>query len=131
MRSGFRRTGLPKSSTTAGGSLPTWLVLLALKTRRADNQRELAEAIGIHGATLTHHLNGMEARGLLLRRRDPHNRRNHLVEVSASGEALFRDLRKAAVAFDSRLRRDIPATQVESLRRLLGRLADNVTGRDT
>ena len=49
----------------AGGSLPVWLVLLNLKTRRIANQRELAEAVGIREATLTHHLNAMESDGLL------------------------------------------------------------------
>ena len=29
----------------AGGSLPTWLVLLALKTRKPATQRELADAV--------------------------------------------------------------------------------------
>jgi MarR family transcriptional regulator for hemolysin len=33
----------------AGGSRPTWLVLLAVKTRKAANQRELAAAVGIQG----------------------------------------------------------------------------------
>ncbi len=51
----------------AGGSTPTWLVLIAVKTRAMGNQRELAESIGIKGATLTHHLNAMEADGLLTR----------------------------------------------------------------
>ena len=52
-----------------------WLVLLNLKTRRLANQRELAEAVGIREATLTHHLNAMEAGGLITRRRDTANRR--------------------------------------------------------
>jgi len=45
--------------TKAGGSLPVWLVLLAMKSRQIANQRELAEAVGIREATLTHHLNAM------------------------------------------------------------------------
>ena len=44
----------------AGGSLPVWLVLLAMKTSAAASQRELAEAVGVKEATLTHHLNAME-----------------------------------------------------------------------
>ncbi len=32
-----------------GGSRPTWLVLLTLKTRSVANQRELAAAMGIQG----------------------------------------------------------------------------------
>jgi DNA-binding transcriptional ArsR family regulator len=58
-----------------GGSAPVWLVLLNLKIRPQANQRELAEAIGVRQATLTYHLNAMEAEGLLSRRRDPVDRR--------------------------------------------------------
>ena len=88
----------------AGGSLPVWLILLALRTAKMPNQRELADAVGIQGATLTHHLNGMEAGGLLTRRRDPTNRRVHLVELTSAGNELFDRLREAAVAHDRLLR---------------------------
>ena len=33
----------------AGGSLPVWLILLALKTRATRSQSELAEAVGSAG----------------------------------------------------------------------------------
>jgi MarR family transcriptional regulator, transcriptional regulator for hemolysin len=39
-----------------GGSLPTWLVLVSLTARRHGAQRELAEAVGVEGPTLTHHV---------------------------------------------------------------------------
>src|SRR5580658_5112324 len=90
-----------------GGSLPMWLVLLNLKTREIGNQRELASAVGVTEATLTHHLNAMEAANLLIRRRDPNNRRIQLIELTDAGEATFHRLRKAASAFDRRVRRDI------------------------
>jgi MarR family transcriptional regulator for hemolysin len=110
----------------AGGSLPVWLVLLNTKARRAANQRELAEAVGIREATLTHHLNAMESDGLLTRRRDRGNRRIHVVELTDAGEAAFLRLRDAAVAFDRRLRRGIPADEIAQLEGLLGRLVANV-----
>jgi MarR family transcriptional regulator for hemolysin len=88
----------------AGGSQPVWLVLISLKTRQLANQRELADAVGIQEATLTHHLNAMEASGLITRRRDPGNRRVHLVELTPAADALFLRLADAAVAFDQQLR---------------------------
>ncbi len=66
----------------AGGSVPVWLVLISLKSQQLNNQRELAEAVGIREATLTHHLNAMDEQGLITRRRDPANRRVHLVELT-------------------------------------------------
>src|SRR5262245_34587872 len=68
----------------AGGSQPVWLILISLKTRNTRNQRELAQAVGIQGATLTHHLNAMESGGLVTRQRDPGNRRIHLVSMTES-----------------------------------------------
>ena len=110
----------------AGGSLPVWLVLISLKSRPLGNQRELADAVGIREATLTHHLNAMDAQGLVTRRRDPANRRVHLVELTEAGEALFLRLRDAAFAFDQRLRRGLTDRDAADLEGLLLRLERNV-----
>ncbi len=110
----------------AGGSLPAWLVLISIKSRQAASQRELAVAAGIQGATLTHHLNAMESAGLLTRRRDPANRRVHLVALTPEGDALFLRLRDAAMAFDSRLRAGLSDRDISQLGELLSRLSDNV-----
>jgi len=112
----------------SGGSLPVWLILLALRTTEIANQRELAAAVGIQGATLTHHLNGMESDGLLTRRRDPANRRVHLVELTAAGEQLFGQLRSAAVAHDKQLRTGLSDEDIGLLGELLVRMHRNVTG---
>jgi MarR family transcriptional regulator for hemolysin len=114
----------------AGGSLPMWLVLLNLKTRRIENQRELAEAVGIREATLTHHLNAMQAQALVTRRRDNTNRRIHVVELTEAGEAAFLSLREAALAFDRRIRRGIRPDELATLDGLLDRLSANVAPED-
>ncbi|MDQ1749689.1 MAG: hypothetical protein QOE71_745 [Pseudonocardiales bacterium] len=111
----------------AGGSLPVWLILITLKSRQLANQRQLAAAVGIQGATLTHHLNAMESAGVLTRRRDPDNRRVHLVELTPAGDALFLRLREAAMTFDEQLRAGLSDRDVTQLHRLLGNLHDNVT----
>lgn len=112
----------------AGGSLPVWLILLNLKVRRPQNQRELAEAVGVREATLTHHLNSMDNRGLITRRRDTDNRRIHVVELTEAGEALFIKLQQAAITFDTRLRQGFEDADLNMLDALLGRLAANVGG---
>ena len=110
----------------AGGSVPVWLVLISLKSQQVRNQRELAEAVGIREATLTHHLNAMDEQGLITRRRDPANRRVHQVELTEAGEAAFQRMRGAATAFDQRLRSGLSGDEVSQLETLLGRLAANV-----
>jgi MarR family transcriptional regulator for hemolysin len=109
-----------------GGSVPVWLVLISLKSQRLRNQRELAEAVGIREATLTHHLNTMDKQGWITRRRDPANRRVHLVELTEAGEAAFLRLRDAASAFDQRLRAGLSGDEVAQLEKLLSRLEANV-----
>jgi len=111
----------------AGGSLPVWLVLISLKSGQLASQRELADAVGIQGATLTHHLDAMESAGLVTRRRDPANRRLHLVELTPAGDALFARMRDAAMAFDERLRAGLSRPEVAQLEVLLARLRDNVS----
>lgn len=110
----------------AGGSLPVWLVLISLKSGQLASQRQLAEAVGIQGATLTHHLNAMESAGLVTRRRDPENRRLHVVELTPDGDALFFRLRDVAMAFDQQLRTGLSEHDVGQLEALLTRLRDNV-----
>src|SRR5260370_42381576 len=88
----------------AGGSQPIWLVLISLKTRRLASQRELADAVGIREATLTHHLNAMDAGGLVTRRRDPENRRVHLVQLTPAGEGAVARMRKGAFPSQARPR---------------------------
>jgi MarR family transcriptional regulator for hemolysin len=110
----------------AGGSLPTWLVLVSLQQGRHAAQRELAEAVGVEGPTLTHHLNRMEAAGLVTRTRDPANRRAHQVELTEAGSEAFRRLARAVTAFDRRLRKGLSGEQVDALEDLLGRLRANV-----
>jgi MarR family transcriptional regulator for hemolysin len=109
----------------AGGSLPTWLVLVSLKAQRHHTQRELAEGVGIEPATLTHHLTRMEAAGLVRRSRDAGNRRVQVVELTEEGDAAFHRLRSVVMAFDRRLRAGLTERQVAMLGDLLGRLRAN------
>ena len=83
--------------------------------------------VGIREAALTHHLNAMDAQGLITRQRDPANRRVHLVELTEAGEALFHRLRGAAAAFDQQLHAGLSDSEMAQLEKLLSRLAANAT----
>jgi MarR family transcriptional regulator for hemolysin len=109
----------------AGGTLPVWLILLNLKIHRPANQRELAAAVGVREATLTHHLNAMDARGLIARTRDAANRRIQVVTVTEAGEVAFVQLRDAAMAFNTKLQAGLSEGELATLGELLGRLAAN------
>jgi MarR family transcriptional regulator for hemolysin len=110
----------------AGASLPVWLVLTALVRGDHARQRELAAAVGIDDATLTHHLRRMEEDGLVARHRATDDRRNQVVELTAAGEELFARLVGVVTVFDRRLRVGFSAAELDTLRGFLGRLRGNV-----
>ncbi|MCP2281396.1 MarR family transcriptional regulator, transcriptional regulator for hemolysin [Promicromonospora umidemergens] len=114
--------------TEEGGSWQVWHILLALHQGTPATQRELAGAVGIREATLTHHLRGMEDRGLVLRTREESNRRVQRIEVTEAGEVLYRRLKSAAIAFDRTLRDAIGGddADVDAFSGTLCRLADSV-----
>ena len=116
-----------KSLAEVGGSLAGWLVLVELQGQVHGRQRELAEAVGIEGPTLTHHLNRMEAAGLVTRRRDPEYRRVHRVELTDEGRAAFFRLLDTVAAFDGRLRAGFSDGELAALRDFLDRLVVNIT----
>jgi MarR family transcriptional regulator for hemolysin len=113
----------------AGGSLPVWLVLSSLAAADWPTQGDLAQSLGIEGATLTKHLDGLEAAGLVERRRDTGDRRAVRLELTDAGRELHERLRDVAIAFDRRLRTGVSSTEVEQLGDLLARLERNA--RDT
>src|SRR5829696_339530 len=76
----------------AGGSQPTWLILLALKQQAWRTQQEIAASVGIEGATLTHHLDRLAKAGLIDRARDPDDKRAVRVELTPAGEQKFLEL---------------------------------------
>jgi MarR family transcriptional regulator for hemolysin len=114
----------------AGGSLPVWLTLMALKQLPRRTQQELAAAVGIEGPTLTHHLDRMQKAGLIERTRDPSDRRAVRVELTEAGDELFLALAKAARAFDKRLRAGLSEKQLDEFRGVLAQLRNNVARED-
>lgn len=115
-----------KALEDAGGSLATWLILLALKQSGARTQRELAEAVGIRSPTMTRHVDNLEEAGLVVRRRHTDDRRAIRVELTPAGEQAFHTLRGAAAAFDDRLRSGLSDDDLRLLHALLNRLERNI-----
>jgi len=111
----------------AGGSLPAWLILTTLRDGARGSQREIAQRIGIKGPTLTIHLDKLERAGLVVRARDPQDRRNSQVELTRAGEDAHTRLLQAVIAFNRRLRAGLSEEEIRLLRGLLTRLQANVS----
>jgi MarR family transcriptional regulator, transcriptional regulator for hemolysin len=108
-----------RAMAQAGGSASAWQVLVLVRAGQWGTQAEMAEAMGITGATLTHHLNALEDQGLVRRWREASNRRVQQVALTDAGEKLFDRLREVAMRHDERLRSTLSEKEVEQLGRLL------------
>ena len=115
-----------RAMADAGGSASVWQVLLLVRSQQWGTQSEMAEAMVISGATLTHHLNAMEQQGLVRRWRESSNRRVQRVELTDAGRALFDRLRDVARAHDERLRSNLSGEESAQLAELLERLRAGV-----
>jgi MarR family transcriptional regulator for hemolysin len=115
-----------RAMSQAGGSASIWQVLVLVRAQKWGTQAEMAEEMGITGATLTHHLNMLEDRGLVRRWREAENRRVQRVELTDAGIELFDRLRVVAQAHDQRLRSALSDDDVGRLGELLERLERGV-----
>ena len=111
-----------RAMAEAGGSASAWQVLLLVRSEQWGTQSKLAEAMGVSGATVTHHLNALESQGLVRRWREDANRRVQRVELTDEGAALFERLRAVAIAHDARLRSKLSAEETVLLGELLDKL---------
>jgi MarR family transcriptional regulator for hemolysin len=120
------RRRFESSLERARASLPTWIVLRALRAEPGLNQRQLAGRIFIEGPTLTRHLDRMEAAGLITRRPYPADRRAVRVETTPEGARLYDRLLAIAGEAERRALSGFSKRDEATLRRLLARIQGNL-----
>ncbi len=72
---------------TPGGLRPRHLHALGILSDRGPlSQQDLGEVLSLDPSNVVGLLNELEERGLITRRRDPSDRRRHIVDLSPTGE---------------------------------------------
>jgi DNA-binding MarR family transcriptional regulator len=99
-----------------------------LHDQGALGQRELGQVMEIDPSILVTLLNPLEAEGLLSRRRDPLDRRRHLVTLTARGERRLAAAARAQREAEDELFAGLDQSQREQLRVLLIALKDSLSG---
>jgi MarR family transcriptional regulator for hemolysin len=116
--------------TLAGGSLPAWQVLFTLANQGAVSQRELAKCIHLESATVTYHLDRLDAAGLITRRRDETDRRVWRAELTPAGIEAFARMKDAALRFETALRADLGDGEISQFFTTLARISANAEAFD-
>jgi DNA-binding MarR family transcriptional regulator len=104
-------------------------VLELLAAHGATGQQALLEALGIDPSVLVTLLNELERAGLAERRRDPADRRRHIVEITTPGAELVGRMRASLAGVDAELFADLTTDEIAQLHALLLRIK-SVSGQD-
>jgi MarR family transcriptional regulator, lower aerobic nicotinate degradation pathway regulator len=128
-RTAFSPIGLKPRATAA---------LLRLRSGGPLSQQTLGATLDIEASNLVVLLNELEAEGLISRRRDPQDRRRHVVEISEHGAKAVCEVERAAGQVEDEFFAALTGDERCDLRELLARLADSadvvsaadVTGED-
>ncbi len=98
---------------------PQWAVLMRLLERDDWLQKDLGDGLGMDKATAGGVIARLEAKGLVVRRREPSDARFNCVSATAQGRALALSVRPLAKIVNDRAISALTEGEVAELKRLL------------
>src|ERR1700716_3886414 len=109
-----------------GIRLKPFLALAHVRERGSVSQQELESVLMIDANSVVLILNELEAAGYSVRRRDPSDRRRHLVEITESGRAAVEQAEEGRARIEDEGLAALSPEERETLKKLLLRVLDGL-----
>jgi DNA-binding MarR family transcriptional regulator len=119
---GFKTQALARADE-AGFELYDYSVLALLAEGDRETQSTIADALGVDPSRLVALLDSLEKRGLVVRQRDPHDRRRYVVRITEGGHGQLVQLRQLVRRLEDDFFAPLDAEKRKTLYRLLVELA--------
>ena len=117
-----RRTG----EDILGMRFKPYMTLGFIRDHPGVTQQEIESALFIDANSVVLLLNELEAAQFSVRRRDPNDRRRHIVEITAAGRKALEKADRARDSLEDEVLVGLSVEERKSLRRLLERVLENL-----
>jgi DNA-binding MarR family transcriptional regulator len=107
-----------------GTSVKEYMALSNLDERGVPQQR-LAESLHMDENNLVLLLNGLEEAGSIARRRDPDDRRRHIVEITAGGKKVLERAERGMAKLEEELLSSLSSSERATLKQLVRRVLES------
>ena len=114
------------SDELLGMRLKPYMVLGYVRDHPGATQAELESSLFMDANSVVLILNELEAADFSIRRRDPNDRRRHIVEITPAGRRALERAEKARESLEGEVLKDLTAEERRTLRRLLGQVLDSL-----
>jgi DNA-binding MarR family transcriptional regulator len=105
-----------------GLNIPEWRLIAVLAEKGSGTQLDLGAATRMDKVTVSRAAIALVARGLMRRSPNPHDKRSHLLALTAEGQALYDQVAPKALALEEAILSDFSADEVATLIAMLQRL---------
>jgi MarR family transcriptional regulator for hemolysin len=123
----FQRSFDIELRKNAGVTLSQWRVVATLVLQPGLTQKEIADKVGVEGATLVPVIDKMEKEGLLKRKPDSNDRRINRIYLTPKADSLWESMIECALRIRKSSGRNISESDIQTTLETLRKITKNLT----